>query len=139
MVIKKFILVSIIIFIYSSSEAQVCNFCSTNQLKEFLTENKIETTEHLSINGDRSFVFQNENYMKSWSIKYDKCYLYQIIILKKDKLKSLKELMNKAYSNLDENNWEDLDTKVQLVFEDGHYQFNFTPKLSYYNLINNNN
>lgn len=135
----KFIIIILISFSFNA-KAQICNFCSQEQLKELLDLNEIEYTQKLDNKNEKVYFFSNQNYVKKWYFRYDKCYMYEITIIKKDKLKSLIKLIEKNFTRVDLNSWEDLDNKIELTNnKEGNPQVQFTPKLTHENLNNNYN
>ena len=81
------ILIIILISFNYSAKAQICNFCSQQELKELLDLNQISYNEKIDDTNQKLIFFSNENYIKRWYFKYDKCYMYEITVVKKEKLK----------------------------------------------------
>jgi len=134
----KFIIIILITFSFNA-KAQICNFCSQEQLKELLDLNEIEYTQKLDNKNEKVYFFSNQNYVKRWYFRYDKCYMYEITIIKKDKLKSLIKLIEKNFTRVDLNSWEDLDNRVELITINENPTMQFIPKLSYDNINTSNN
>jgi hypothetical protein len=134
------ILIIILISFNYSAKAQICNFCSQQELKELLDLNQISYNEKIDDTNQKLIFFSNENYIKRWYFKYDKCYMYEITILKKDKLKSLIKLIENNFTRVDLGSWEDLDNRIELTNnKEGNPQMQFIPKLTHENLNNNYN
>jgi hypothetical protein len=133
------ILIIILISLNYSAKAQICNFCSQEQLKELLDLNEIEYTQKLDNKNEKIFFFSTKNYVKRWYFKYDKCYMYEITITNKSKLKSLVHMVDKIFNKIDEDSWEDLDNRVELITINDNPTMQFIPKLSYDNINNSNN
>jgi hypothetical protein len=135
----KFIIFTLFstICLNSQIKAQVCNYCSLEELKSNLKENDVDYTINYNIKSDIVLINKEKNFIKEWHVEYNMCYLYRIIILDTKKVKSLKSLISKHYKRIDKKKWENLDNTVKLDFKDGHYNFSFYPKVNYNNLNNN--
>lgn len=124
-----FLLLSILL-ISVGSKAQICNFCSENNLKETLKEQHAQFHEQLNIRGEKCLTIKEENYMKCWHFRYDQCYMYDITILKKKYVHFFEKVLTSQYTKTSFNTWEDSENKVEMNIRDGCYQFIFVPKIS---------
>jgi hypothetical protein len=137
MLIRKLVIFAFILSSFSV-KGQVCNFCSTEELKNLLIENNIDFEQKYNHSNDIVFIHHNVYFTKNWYIKYDRCYLYEILILNNDKLKPLISIINKHYKRVDECYWEDIDTKVEITtFQNNLTKIQFIPKITFNNLNNN--
>jgi len=138
MIIRNLIIFAFITLGFNA-KAQVCHFCTEDELKILLKENNIDYIEKNNFSNDIVLVNTNTNYIKNWYIKYNKCYLYEIIVLNKEKIKPLISIIEKFYNKIDDNDWEDLDTKVELISQNNDStKIQFIPKITFNNLNNNN-
>ena len=135
----KFIIFTLILTfcLISQLKAQVCNYCSLEELESTLKENDIDYTIKYNIKSDIVLINKQKNFIKEWHVEYNICYLYKIIVLNNKKVKSLKTLISKHFKKIDNKSWENLDNIVRLDFKDGNYNFSFYPKAHYNNLNNN--
>lgn len=113
-----------------SSKAQICNFCSEQDLRESLKGEKVSLQEKINVNGDKSLIESNENYSKCWHFKYGQCYMYEVKVLNSKYFRSMKKILNSQFTATSDTTWEDMENKVQLKVGDGYKQFVFIPKFS---------
>ena len=123
----------------NKANAQICNYCSIEELQSTLKENDIDYSINYNVKSKTVFTHKEEYFIKEWHVEYNMCYLYRIIVLDQSKVKSLKSLINKHFNPISENNWESLDNIVNLELKEGYYNFSFYPKANYHNLNLNNN
>lgn len=119
------------------SNAQICNFCSLDRTKEILVELNYDFTEQLNLKGETSLVYTTKDYIKSWNFKYNECYQYKITVLNKNQFKPLVKLLNNQYDKKNSYIWEDQDNTINLIHNNGFYEFIFIPKIRYSSTINN--
>lgn len=125
------------LFAYKLSYGQICNFCSLESTKEMLTELKYDFTEQLNVKAETSLVYTTKDYIKSWNFKYNECYSYKITVLNKNQFRPLVKLINLQYKQKNSYIWEDEDNTVNLIHNNGFYEFIFIPKIRYSTNINN--
>ena len=134
----KLIFIILILFSFNA-KAQICNFCSQDELKELLDLNDIPYTQKVDNKNEKILFFSNQNFIKRWYFSYDKCYMYEITILNKKKLKSLIHLVDKNFKKINEHSWEDLDNSIELITKNDNPVMQFKPKLTFQNINTSNN
>lgn len=134
---KHIYLIISYLLVFEVSNAQICNFCSLEKTKEMLVELNYDYSEQFNLKGEKSLVYTTKDYIKSWNFKYNECYLYKITVLNKNQFKPLIKLINTQYNQKNSYIWEDEDNIVNLVQNNGFYEFNFIPKIRYSTNINN--
>ena len=136
--IVKFLIFTLFCLNFEAN-AQICNYCPIEELKETLKENDIDYTVQYNIKSNTVFTHKEKDFIKKWYVEFNMCYLYEITVLNPKKVKPLKKLIDKHFSKLDKYNWESLDNIVRTDFKDGFHKFYFYPKASYNNLNSKNN
>jgi len=137
--IVKFLIFTLFCLNFEAN-AQICNYCPLEELKETLKENDIDYTVQYNVKSNTVFIHNEKDYIKRWYVEFNMCYLYKITVLNPKKVKPLKKLIDKHFTKINNNNWESLDNIVKSDFKEGYYNFYFYPKATYNNLnsINNN-
>ena len=134
----KLIFIILILFSFNA-KAQICNFCSQEELKELLDLNDIPYTQKLDNKNEKILFFSNQNFIKRWYFSYDKCYMYEITIINKKKLRSLIHLVDKNFKKINDHSWEDLDNSIELITKNDNPVMQFKPKLTFQNINTSNN
>lgn len=132
------ILIILILNLPLSVFGQICNFCSTEDLKLLLIENKVYFKQENYLNGDVKISSKENNLIKTWFFKYNTCYLYQISIYEKHKKKLLKRSLNKNFIKKGKYCWEDFENSIKMINFENNYNFVFYSKPSIQNLKNIN-
>ena len=81
----------------TKTNAQLCNYCSLEDLESTLKENDIDYSINYNVKSKTILTHKEEYFIKEWHLEYNICYLYKIIVLDESKIKSLKSLINKHF------------------------------------------
>lgn len=138
LIIKKFKLRTfiflVLIFARFNSSGQVCNFCTSEELKLYLKHDKLSFIEKDEKDLVKKIIVKNDFFTKTWSFKYDFCFRYDVSITRKRGMRRFKSTINRNFTKLNKNNWQDFDNTIELHKFGKVYNFKFYPKVSINNL-----
>lgn len=126
----RLILLFLLTTVTFHGNAQICNFCRTENLKEVLIAEGLSFDENIDHNGENIIKSTGENYTKIWHFRYQQCYLYEVLVFKKGNFKSMVKVLNSQFYRKSKTVWEDPENRVELTEEDNHHKFSFYPKPS---------
>lgn len=131
----RFIYLIVFLTLTFQCEAQICNFCNYENVKEMMKDEGMPFTEKMEMNGEKLLKSCNKIFIKTWHFKYDKCFLYEIQVFKESYSKSLVEILNKDYARLSDSSWESNENRVELLKAKNYRKFSFYSKPSVLNGI----
>lgn len=134
----KKILIILILCLPISVLGQICNFCTSEDLKKILIENKIHFKQENYLSGDFIISSHDNKSIKTWFFKYNTCYLFKISTTEKQNKKLLKKFLDKNFIKKNKFYWENIDNSVKMFTFENNYNFVFYPKMSILNLKNIN-
>ena len=128
------LIVYLLLILPSIGYGQICNFCSTEDIKNILIENNFEFRQENNFNGVIKIYSQDNKAKKTWYFKYNTCFMYQVSISEKHTKRILQRFLNKNFLKKNKYFWENIDNSVKLHTFGNRYNFEFYPKMSILNL-----
>ena len=127
----KYKLILFFVVLTSFCKAQTCNYCSVDDVKKMFIEEGIKDyTDQLNQFREQTFVYVDKNYIKTWSFKYGRCYLFEVVALNNFGFRSLTKLLNKEFKKINATSWHDEENIIELTKKGGLYKFVFIPNFS---------